>query len=132
MDTAAEDEALKLSQHLCLSFLVCTWVFSSLSMHHRYLSMKSYFSIPALCVGIIVIILQSGMFYLNIVVLRSTALTSSAWGIVSDVAITLAIWCVLVMFIDEIVKRYDKKLFARYQRRLKLLYDTRLGMYSPR
>ena len=38
------------------------------------------------------------------------------------------IWPVAIIIIDEVVKSYDLKKFAYYQRKLRLTFDTKLGV----
>lgn len=41
-------------------------------------------------------------------------------------------WPVVCLLMDELCKRAERRWFARYQRELKLEFDTRLGRYSPK
>lgn len=43
----------------------------------------------------------------------------------------LALWPLIVVGVDEVVKRHDRVLFERSMRRRRLVFDTRLGMHSP-
>ncbi|OQR86558.1 hypothetical protein ACHHYP_20476 [Achlya hypogyna] len=44
----------------------------------------------------------------------------------------LGAWPVLILLVDELVKAHDHKLVVRYYKFLRMQFDTRLGMWSPR
>mmetsp|Transcript_25014 Transcript_25014/g.79613 ORF Transcript_25014/g.79613 Transcript_25014/m.79613 type:complete len:218 (+) Transcript_25014:1-654(+) len=46
--------------------------------------------------------------------------------------VVLVVWPVAIILVAELCKWQDRSLHARNQRRLRVLYETRLGMYSPR
>ena len=42
------------------------------------------------------------------------------------------IWPILTLLMDELVKRHDHNLRDRYFKFLRMQFDTRLGMWSPK
>ena len=41
------------------------------------------------------------------------------------------LWSAPVVALNEYVKQHDRRLFVRFQKRLKLLFTTKLGLHSP-
>jgi hypothetical protein len=46
--------------------------------------------------------------------------------------VAAVLWPLLVLAADEVVKRHDATRYAYYQRKLRLTFETKLGMYSPK
>ena len=44
----------------------------------------------------------------------------------------LGVWPLFVVCMDELVKAHDHKLVVRYYKFMRMQFDTRLGMWSPR
>ena len=47
------------------------------------------------------------------------------------VVVLAVVWLVLEIPVSELTKRQDRKRFEKDQKRLKLLFNTKLGMHSP-
>jgi hypothetical protein len=45
---------------------------------------------------------------------------------------TILLWPVVILISDEIVKHHDRVIFRRQQQRLRIVFDTKLGMHSPK
>ncbi|OQS05388.1 hypothetical protein THRCLA_02470 [Thraustotheca clavata] len=89
---------------------------------------------PWLCVCIILFLLQIGISIARIGLIGidgiefNTFLHFVPWYY----WFALSVWPFLVIGIDELVKRHDHKLVVRYYKFLRMQFDTRLGMWSPR
>ncbi|TDH70908.1 hypothetical protein CCR75_002927 [Bremia lactucae] len=46
--------------------------------------------------------------------------------------ITLGMWPFAILGLDEAIKTHDKRYFVRYNKFLRMQFDTRLGMWSPK
>ncbi|KAG7379218.1 hypothetical protein PHYPSEUDO_008869 [Phytophthora pseudosyringae] len=46
--------------------------------------------------------------------------------------VTLGVWPLVIMGIDEAIKTHDKRHLVRYNKFLRMQFDTRLGMWSPK
>ena len=42
------------------------------------------------------------------------------------------IWPIFILFVDILLKGYDKQRLKKINQRLRIMFDTKLGMYSPR
>ncbi|RLN55983.1 hypothetical protein BBP00_00008227 [Phytophthora kernoviae] len=47
-------------------------------------------------------------------------------------AVVFGVWPLLIVAIDEAVKTHDKRHLVRYNKFLRMQFDTRLGMWSPK
>ncbi|CEO97487.1 hypothetical protein PBRA_000832 [Plasmodiophora brassicae] len=65
------------------------------------------------------------------------------WGEVSSVSdisgrlnlypfVGLLVWPIITLSIDEAVKNHDRNHYRRHQQRLRIVFDTKLGMHSPK
>ncbi|KUF91449.1 T-complex protein 1 subunit eta [Phytophthora nicotianae] len=46
--------------------------------------------------------------------------------------VTLGVWPLAILVIDEAIKMHDKRHLVRYDKFLRMQFDTRLGMWSPK
>ncbi|RHY31440.1 hypothetical protein DYB32_003494 [Aphanomyces invadans] len=46
--------------------------------------------------------------------------------------LALGVWPLLVLLVDELAKQHDHRLLIRYYKFLRMQFDTRLGMWSPK
>ena len=44
----------------------------------------------------------------------------------------VAVWPFVILAVDDLVKRSDMKRIKKINQRLRIMFDTKLGMYSPR
>jgi hypothetical protein len=61
----------------------------------------------------------------------TTASLATAWPSVSMILVAI-FWPLVSVAVDEVVKRHDTSRYAYYQRKLRLTFETKLGMYSPK
>lgn len=47
-------------------------------------------------------------------------------------AIVLGVWPLIIIAVDEAIKTHDKRHLVRYNKFLRMQFDTRLGMWSPK
>ncbi|KAI9922405.1 hypothetical protein PsorP6_001536 [Peronosclerospora sorghi] len=47
-------------------------------------------------------------------------------------ATTLGLWPLVIFCVDELIKMHDKRHLSRYNKFLRMQFDTRLGMWSPK
>ena len=63
--------------------------------------------------------------------LIESASIASAFRLHHIVAIVIA-WPIVIMICDEIAKRHDRNAYRRNQQRKRIVFDTKLGMHSPK
>ncbi len=61
----------------------------------------------------------------------TTAPLATAWPTASMILVAV-FWPLVAILVDEAVKRHDASRYAYYQRKLRLTFETKLGMYSPK
>eukprot|EP00743_Colponemidia_sp_Colp-15_P007057 GILK01007614.1.p1 GENE.GILK01007614.1~~GILK01007614.1.p1 ORF type:complete len:1110 (-),score=173.61 GILK01007614.1:143-3472(-) len=49
-----------------------------------------------------------------------------------EILLFLSLWTFLIVFVDEVVKSHDRKVYQRFQKRLRIIFNTKLGMHSPK
>jgi len=101
------------------------------------------------------VVTSVSFLYRHTSIFRSNILQQRFWGISAFVALALQLcltfmvtdeafsglneyyWILLllppsIIVVDEVVKRHDSKLFTIFQKRARLMFDTLLGMHSPK
>lgn len=74
-------------------------------------------------------ILQVAFFVISVSAADSEFLLDSlSWSFI----IVVILWPVCVTLLEELLKKKQKLWFTRFQKQLRLEFDTRLGQYSPR
>ncbi|KAF0683095.1 Aste57867_24783 [Aphanomyces stellatus] len=120
--------------------LAMGWFCIFSSMTHLYRSesifMESPFrNRPWMATCVVLFFLQIGVS-----VLRAGGATGvdtlSTWAFVQHVPwyfwLALLVWPLVAVLVDEIAKRHDHHLLVRYYKFLRMQFDTRLGMWSPK
>ena len=124
---------LIICQNYAILFLVWIFTFLSMSFLHRFKSIRNYnpFKNVVWILACLVAWLLQTVFCL--VSLYSISHTNylQFYPPVGVIVIALC-WPICCICIDETVKHHDAGRFAYYQRKLRLNFDTKLGMYSPK
>jgi len=121
---------LLLAQNLTLFCYVLFLCSSSLGFLHRTKSLKEIkphkYLIFAIALSIILQAVFSALYiYIGVDI---EYLNPVPWYLY----LIVGVWIIIIIVIDEIVKRHDKKRYLRFQQRLRILFDTKLGRYSPK
>mmetsp|Transcript_532 Transcript_532/g.1042 ORF Transcript_532/g.1042 Transcript_532/m.1042 type:complete len:104 (-) Transcript_532:61-372(-) len=78
---------------------------------------------PWWCASIVVILLQ---------LVFTFSISPEAFSGLSSWHFLLFLLPFIVVAVDEIVKAHDSRLYQRFQKRERLMFDTLLGMHSPK
>ncbi|CEG40071.1 Uncharacterized conserved protein [Plasmopara halstedii] len=82
-----------------------------------------------LCLQFIFSILRAGIIGADGVTLWhfvSQSVPQSLWALV------FGVWPLVILSVDEAIKIHDRRHFVRYNKFLRMQFDTRLGMWSPK
>lgn len=82
-----------------------------------------------LCLQFLLSMLRAGLVGVDGVTLWHFVASSVPWPFW---AVVFGVWPLLIMTIDEAVKTHDKRHLVRYNKFLRMQFDTRLGMWSPK
>ena len=74
--------------------------------------------------------LQVSFCAISIAAFPDTATAPLQWPSAAMILVAI-FWPVVTTLIDELIKRHDAFRHAYYQRKLRLTFETKLGMYSP-
>ncbi|RLN49540.1 hypothetical protein BBJ29_005080 [Phytophthora kernoviae] len=82
-----------------------------------------------LCLQLLLSMVRAGFVGADGVTLWNFVSASVPW---TFWAVVFGVWPLLIVAIDEAVKTHDKRHLVRYNKFLRMQFDTRLGMWSPK
>ncbi|ETV72849.1 hypothetical protein H257_12204 [Aphanomyces astaci] len=113
-------------------------IFSSISHCYRSYSIFSespFRNHPWMLTCVVCVVLQIGVSVWRaggLVGGDGLALDAFVRFIPGYVWLALGVWPILVVLVDELAKQHDHRLLIRYYKFLRMQFDTRLGMWSPK
>ena len=131
------EQGLWLAQDVTAFFVIIYLITNSIRFIHRtqpLWKLYKYVSVPYLAAVCTILMLQIIYFAISQTLgstLYDLPVSSDLSSIPFYVWVIGLIWLLMLPWVHEILKYYDKKMIVKHQRHLKLEFETKLGMNSP-
>ena len=131
------EQGLWLAQDVTAFFFITYLIANSIRFIHRtqpLWKLYKYVSVPYLAAVCTILILQIVYFAISQTLgstLYNLPVSSDLSSVPFYVWVIGLLWLLILPWMHEILKYYDKKMIVKHQRHLKLEFETKLGMNSP-